>query len=387
MAGVPLRFFCLDPRKSKRAAIARTLGPLGDIGWLRVVPMRRAGYPETARRAAEALAASKTNSGSRFFIAAKTALLRLQYNGARAFFEARRDAVAVAWNGLNGSRRVFMDGARDAGARRLYFELSPFPDRITVDPCGVNYHNGLPRDADAYVAWAKADGGDDKGWRAMRDRIRARPAARPRMQAAPGVPLDRPFVFIPLQVPGDSQLRLFGGAFRTVETVIKAVADAARDLPDGWHARIKEHPSSPVDFTQLLSQVGHPKLVVDNVTDTFTQVAAARAVVTVNSSVGLEAMFFDKPVVALGQCFWAIPGIADHCDSPDALRDVFARVAALGFDADRRAAFLSYLTQVYYPDLSRDGADGALHPDETSKVRDRLAGPTAQGFWHCGETI
>ena len=54
-----------------------------------------------------------------------------------------------------------------------------------------------------------------------------------------------------------------------------------------------------------------PRIWLDNDTDTFEQVAASRGVVTVNSSVGIQAFYFDKPVVVCGQTFWSIPGNRD----------------------------------------------------------------------------
>ena len=105
------RFVCLDPRKAKRRAVATALAGLGPIRWLKVVPMRRL---------------------NRWLFA-------LQYNGARAYFAAHPDAVAVCWNGLNGTRRAFMQGARHAGARLLFFELAPLPGRVTIDPNDLVY--------------------------------------------------------------------------------------------------------------------------------------------------------------------------------------------------------------------------------------------------------
>jgi capsular polysaccharide export protein len=374
-------FICLDPRKSKKAAINSTLQNLGSITWRRLPPIRLKEYPETSIRAKTAFdSATKKPTGSAM-MAVKIALLRAQYNGARSFFEENRDAIAVSWNGLNGTRRAFMDGARDAGARTLYFELSPFAGRITVDPCGVNNANSLPREIGPYLAWAKNSGMADS-WREVIDTIQARKPFVNCTDATTGPALTEPFIFVPLQVPGDSQLRLFGGNFRTVEAMIEATIDAARNLPDGWHLRLKEHPSSHVQFGDLIAKLAHPKIVLDNLTDTFAQVAAARAVITVNSSVGLEAMFFEKPVVALGECFWAIPGVATHCPTVEGLvRLLKDPEALLSFDPGARSAFLSFLTQVYYPKLPHDGKDMVI--DEVNKVRARLVGPDTLGFWQC----
>lgn len=376
MASAAHSFVCLDPRKTKRARIMQTLGPVGPLEFLRIPPMGLRDYPQTQARVDAALANSKKLPKSGLLTMAKRWLLRRQYNGTRKFFEAASGKTAVVWNGLNGSRNVFAQAARDAGNPTLFFELSPLKGRITVDPCGVNFHNGLPRQAAPYLNWAKATPPKER-WRDVAATITARAPLAPVADGDAAQPLSEPFIFVPLQVPGDSQLRLFGGAFRTVETVIDAVAAASDALPKGWHLRIKEHPTAKVRFADRISAMRNPRVVLDNVTDTFAQVAACQALVTINSSVGLEAMFFEKPVAAMGDCFWAIDGIAAHLPSVDALRAAFTAPDTLGFDPQARDAFLRYITEVYYPVLN----DAPVTGTALERVSARLNGPDAFGFW------
>ncbi|MBC7675855.1 MAG: hypothetical protein H7173_07330, partial [Rhodoferax sp.] len=148
-----VQFLCLDPRKNKKNTIAKLLSPLGSLIWQRLLPLRTAGYDTTAQRAAEAYAAAQKPSPFKFAASIQQKIYGWQYNGSRAYFECHKDVVAVAWNGLNGSRRAFMEGARDAGARTLYFELAPFKGHITCDPQGVNQMNSLPRNIEYYRNW------------------------------------------------------------------------------------------------------------------------------------------------------------------------------------------------------------------------------------------
>ena len=363
------RFVVLDPKNAKRAAIEKCLSPLGVLDWWRVVPLSGRSTFEARARAEAALRTATKIPSLRSLRTAKTQLLAWQYNGARRYFDRHPECVAVAWNALNGTRRVFLEAARDAGCQVLAFELCPFPGRITVDPKGVNFNNSLPRVSGAYLDWAKENGARG-AWRDMADQITARRGKRPAPDPTAG--LDQPFLFLPLQVPGDSQLRLFGGAYRTVEAVIAHVTKAAKALPDGWHLRVKEHPSSPIQFTDQVR--GTDRVVLDNGTDTFVQVRASRGVVTVNSSVGLEAMFYDKPVIALGQCFWAIPNVARHCPDPADLPRLLSNPSAWSFDPGIRTAFLDFLVSEYYPRL--DDPKGTA-----DKVSRRLAGPDKFGFW------
>ncbi len=360
----PFTFVCLDPRKKKRAHITTLLAPLGRLHWWRLPKLAFANWPQTTERAEKALLAARGIPALGLKRRIWTRILQMQYNGTRRYFERNPDHVAVVWNGLNGSRRVFLDAAKDAGAKTLSFELGPFPGRITVDPVGVNYANSLPRSAVPYKNWLSESGVDPSAWRALGAQIRQRTPDQPPAPSA-GLPsLTDPFIFAPLQVPGDSQLRLFGGAFRTVDAFVTALVQAAKALPDGWHLRLKEHPSTPAFVADILRGVDAP-IYLDNVSDTFAQVAASRGVVTVNSSVGLEAMFFDKPVVACGQCFWAIPGMAAQAPDQDGLTKALAQAPDWTFDPDTRNAVMSFLDQVYYPKLS---------DSDPQTIKDRLNG-------------
>lgn len=364
-------FVILDPRKEKRRLMAELLAPIGPLTWLRMPPLSRHDYPETAVKADLAAGAAIRAARSGIPGRVQCQMYAWQYNGTRALLERRPDAVAVVWNGLNGARRAFAEGARDAGARTLFFELAPFRGRVTCDPRGVNFANSLPREIRPYLDWAARTGVQPDTWKAERARIRQRAPLRPvaakscagRADFAAG-----PFLFAPLQVPGDSQLRLFGGAFRTVPDFIAALVSAAEALPEGWHLRIKEHPTAGQSFAHLIRG---PRVVLDNSSDTFDLVARSSGVVTVNSSVGLEAMFFDRPVIACGQCFWAIPGVAEIAADTSALDRHFAEAPRLGFDTAARAAFLSYLLDEYY--LVTDASD----PGRSAKILARLekAGP------------
>ena len=123
-------------------------------------------------------------------------------------------------------------------------------------------------------------------------------------------------------------------------------------------------------LSKALAKAG-PRLIVDNQTDTFAQVAAGRGVITINSSVGLQAFFHDKPVITLGKAFFAIPGLVTPVGNPEDLARTCAQVESLWYDPDLRAAFMNYLDQVYYPKVT-EAADGAWIVDE-SDARRKLA--------------
>ena len=334
-------------QKDKDAAFASIAEADGGGRRLITIPWSLKGYPETEAVTAEAMSYAKRLPASAWARASKARLIAGQYNGSRRYFEYRPNHVAVCWNGLTGSRMAFMEGARAAGAARLFVELAPFPDRISLDPGGLAGDASLPRDPAFYRDWAKGHGFTD--WRALGAKVTARASRRRDVGQSAGELPDTPFLFAPLQVPNDSQITRFGGWTGSVEGFVGALAEASAALPDGWHIRVKEHPSAKVALGDRLQEMAGDRLVIDNATDTFAQVAASRGVVTINSSVGLQAMFHDKPVLVLGRAYFAIEGVTHPVGDAEALREMLSSPQDLGFDPDLRAAFVSYLDAVYFP--------------------------------------
>lgn len=359
-------------------AVARLGGPVSHMS---ATSLRMRGYPETAARAEACLVTARRQPKNPLHRALKRRLYALQYNAFRHRFETDPLAVAVAWNGITGTRQAFMAAAQDTGRPRLFLERAPLPGRLTVDPVGVNQDNSLPRKAEFYFDWAWGDPARrGAGWRDMAPKLVARAPKRGDVtQGGLAADLgDRPFVFCPLQVPDDTQIRQFAGWTRDMTGFLQAVSDAVPSLPPGWHLRIKEHPSSKIPLTEALAQMvawHGDRVVIDNHSDTFGQVAAARAVLTLNSSVGLQAFFFDKPVLLLGQAFFRIDGLVTPVSDERQLAAAFAGADVLSYDPALRDAFMNYLDQVYYPAVTAEpGKPPSVDPD---RVLPKLPYPPA----------
>ena len=89
------------------------------------------------------------------------------------------------------------------------------------------------------------------------------------------------------------------------------------------------------------------------------QVRASRLVLTVNSSVGLEAMLLGARVGVMGEAFWAIPGCVAPAGTSAELAQLLGNPDAAAFDDAARNALLSFLVAEYYPRLIR-GRDGEV---------------------------
>lgn len=336
------------------------------VSFISFVRLSCFGFSDSGEVASLALSTSVHIPGNVLLRRLKWWMLWCQYNWARRYFECNRDTVAICWNGLNSSRRAFVEGARRSGAGTVFFELSPFNGRVTIDAKGVNFLNSLPRSADFYTRWQSLNPEESGRWMNIRDSIVSRRLSKNInvQQVMADVPLcERPYIFVPLQVQSDSQIRLFGGLVQSMTHFVQTLDEYVSNLPMGWTLRIKEHPTSKTPY-RLSEIITHrDRIVIDNTTDTIQLVKFSEAVVTVNSSVGLEALFFEKPVLVMGQAFYGFDRIAVSLRSVTDLKVIFSDpVRHLVFDQAAATAFLNYLVCVYYPKVNfSDG--GAFFED------------------------
>jgi capsular polysaccharide export protein len=298
-------------------------------------------------------------------------VLGWRYAGLRRMWERCPDAVGLCWNGFDRGRFLFAESARRAGRPCLFAELAPLPGFVTLDPQGVNFAGSVPSDPAFYAEWIRRHP-DAADWRETGRHLTARPP-RKAAAGAPAPRVDGPFILVPLQVPGDSQIRYFGDWIDAVESHIRAVLEASDHLPEGWTLVIKEHPSSRVPLGHLVDTARHPRCVLDNVTDTFGLVRRSRAVLTINSSVGLQSFFFDKPVIVLGKAFFGFEPMVARPRSQAALNALLASAETLGFDPVLRDRFMRYLVSAYYfpADLRARGLDDTQRARLAALLRGR----------------
>lgn len=371
----------------RKDAVFRALAEVaGGRRRLWVVPLSARTWPETRARVEAALARAKRPGRSALARWIKRLLLTGQYNWARGYFSRNPGHIAVAWNGLTGGRKVFLYAARDAGAAVLHVELAPLPGRITLDPCGVNAESSVPHDLAVIRSWARQSRRQAGTWRALQDRLQARPSRRADVRQTLGTLPQTPYLFCPLQVPDDSQVRLFSGWCGGYPGFLAALTEAVRHLPEGWHLRLKEHPSARHSVADLLAPLlATGRAVLDNDSDSFAQIGSSAGVVTLNSSMGLQAFFYDKPVIVLGQALFARPGLVTHCTSQSDVNAAFAGAAGAGFDPALREDFMDWLDQVYYPGFEW-AAEGAQFDRAALAARLDQARAARQSVRSCANT-
>lgn len=125
----------------------------------------------------------------------------------------------------------------------------------------------------------------------------------------------RRFVYFPLHVIDDYKIKGIIPHCRDQGSLVEQVAEA---LPPGYDLVVKEHPLSigqnPLGLLRRLRRLPNVRLV-DPRTNTHALIEGADAVAVISSTVGLEALLYGKPVLTLGQPFYAGYGVTIDLDS------------------------------------------------------------------------
>ena len=126
----------------------------------------------------------------------------------------------------------------------------------------------------------------------------------------------RPIFLFPLQLEGDTQIRIWSPFHSMAEAVEQVIGSFARCAPLGAQLIVKGHPldNGLVSWNGLTRRLAKRHGVADRVhylsEVAYTPLlAASRGVVTVNSTAGLQALREGKPVVTLGTAIYDLPGL------------------------------------------------------------------------------
>jgi hypothetical protein len=130
----------------------------------------------------------------------------------------------------------------------------------------------------------------------------------------------RPYVYFPLHVTDDYKIERVIPQWTDQAAVVDALADA---LPAGHDLVIKEHPMSigcnPLPLLRRLKSRPNVRLVAPQ-TSSHDLIRGASAVAVISSTVGLEALLYERPVLTMGRPFYSGYGITIDADSLEEAR-------------------------------------------------------------------
>jgi len=186
-------------------------------------------------------------------------------------------------------------------------------------------------------------------WRLLRQNasewLRAR-AARPFYDS---LDPDRPFVYFPLHVTDDYKIKRIVPHCVDQASLVEQVADA---LPQRYDLVLKEHPMSlgrnSIRLLRRLRSRPNVRLVAPY-TSTHELIARSEAVAVIGSTVGLEALLYDKPVLTLGRPYYSGFGVTLDVDSLAEIRERVPELLRFRPDPERIRRFLHLCMRSCHP--------------------------------------
>jgi hypothetical protein len=160
---------------------------------------------------------------------------------------------------------------------------------------------------------------------------------------------NRPFVYFPLHVTDDYKIKRIIPHCVDQASLVEQVADA---LPQGYDLVLKEHPMSlGRNSIRLLRRLrSRPNIrLVNPYTNTHELIRRAEAVAVISSTVGLEALLYDKPVLTLGQPYYGGFGDTLDVDSFAEIKDKIPELLHFRPDRERIAELLHLCMRHCYP--------------------------------------
>lgn len=315
-----------------------------------------------------------------------------------AFLDACDADALLVWNGSDLQLSLAIYLARQRGLPVLFMEHGYLPGTVQLDLQGVNYFSSITqavqagkaqldfsRDVDTALDHAIA------GFKAGRPTRTVDPRLKPQLQTNPlaltyqrcrltikqtyrrrlwregralgldsSAPLPERFILVPMQVGKDSQLILHSPLVGNDPwRLLRLVQEAVRATDPRLRIVAKLHPREklPVQRRNLKLLRDFPDVRFMSDVSMRDLLARAAAVVTINSTAGFEAFFYDKPVITLGRNFYTSPDLVEVVQAEDELIGALQRALVNPVPSKRRRAFLRYVyarcfVQASYDDCS-----------------------------------
>ncbi len=313
---------------------------------------------------------------------------RSYYNGLRHYIREHGIDMIVMHNDTRWQHSYGIEAARAEGVPYYVFELGLFrPNTITMDSRGVNFTNSVPRDraffenpeirsvvysgevesdiselkrnllVGCYLLghfWGrlfKLNAPDNKVLR-LRDYMgRFRKTYMGRKKSSE-LNIPGEYIFVPFQVINDSQSLLYSpyeDMYEFAEDMIQGVKRYNAGHGAEMKVVFKEHPMDrgAVDYGALREKYkNNSGVIILEDGNIHELIKNSAAVVTVNSTAGLDGLRNGKRVACMGQAFYAVEGIAVQGEkgSVDAALDT---LFAEPFNGTLVENFLSWLKNVY----------------------------------------
>lgn len=258
-------------------------------------------------------------------------------NACKQSIQNKQINIVGLWNGKKFPELIASTVAKSLNIRCFYFENGLFPNSTVIDLKGVNASNSVPRDIKFYK--------DIIPHFNLPKQLTQRKILSKRILTQEELPLK--YIFVPFQTNFDTQVVYHGRWIKSMEQLFGVIDELSKKLK--VHFVLKEHPSErQMDYSHLHQKAQkNPYIQFANSYVTQTLIENAQAIVTINSSVGLESLLFHKKVIVLGEAFYDIESITKSAENQEKLTKIITTIDAWKIEDENIKKFLHYILNDY----------------------------------------
>lgn len=246
--------------------------------------------------------------------------------------------LVVIWNGGRLKQRVVAETAKLHGLPVLYMENGLLPNTTSADRKGVNYNSSVPKNKDFYLT--------KKYQFNFSDTVKLDVRASTKKLSKTKTTLPEKFIFVPFQVESDSQIITHSPWIKSMRELFFLCKRYSEKKDKNIKFVFKEHPSSDYKYDDLYN-LESDQLIFANGTPTEKLIRKSEAIITINSSVGIESLLLKKKVITLGNAIYNIDGICKHASSIKELENHIDSIDSWIPDQNLISYFLGYLENEY----------------------------------------
>jgi capsular polysaccharide export protein len=185
------------------------------------------------------------------------------------------------------------------------------------------------------------------------------------------------FILLPLQVRSDSQI-ICHSPLKDMEDFVDicltSIENYNRKYNKHFSVVIKEHPKDPQMDLLRRTRKKHKNVKNYYLTKANTRklIEKCIAIITINSTIGIESLLYYKPVITLGQAFYNIDGLVHYCADPAKLDNVINTAISTPTGRKLTDNFLYYLKFDYQIDGDLNNPDADNIKPVIKRIRDIL---------------
>jgi capsular polysaccharide export protein len=244
----------------------------------------------------------------------------------------------LLWNGGKFRQRIVVEIAKYKGIKVYFFENGLLPNTLVFDEKGINYENSVPRN--------KAFYSDYHTLKSLPTALVPRVGKNRDIFKGEKKGLPAKYIFVPFQVDYDTQIISHSSWIKNMRMLFETISKLK--LPSDIYVVFKEHPSSGVEYPDLYQEIQNStQMDFQNTYSTQELIENSIAVITINSTVGVESLLFHKKVIVLGDAFYKIEGITLFANNQLALQNIIQTIEHIEIDTNLIDNFLKYLYYEY----------------------------------------